>query len=103
MIFACLDVSLGWIWSPLAKAVSEPTEAVPSIFGVVVDAAAPSGTSAVVMNPLSFVRSDVFVGVVIAAVFEVMVAAVPLTVMLSMTLTCAPEAMPESLFFSVVV
>ena len=40
--------SLGCIWSPLAKAVSVPTVAVPSIFGNVVEAVEPSGTSAAV-------------------------------------------------------
>jgi hypothetical protein len=31
-----LEVSVGWTWSPFAHLVSEPTAAVPSIFGVVV-------------------------------------------------------------------
>jgi hypothetical protein len=31
-----LEVSVGWTWSPFAHLVSDPTAAVPSIFGVVV-------------------------------------------------------------------
>ena len=57
-------VSLGCLWSPRAKAISVPTEASPSIFGDVVEAATPSGMSAEVMKPLSLVSSDVFFGVV---------------------------------------
>jgi hypothetical protein len=62
VITSCLEVSLGCLWSPRANAVSLPAAAVPSIRGVVVDAAAPSGTSETVINPLSFVRCEVFVG-----------------------------------------
>lgn len=60
-VFSLL-VSLGWTWSPRANAVSEPTAAVPFIFGVVVDAAAPSGTSLAVMNLLSFSSCESLVG-----------------------------------------
>jgi len=41
---------------------------VPSIKGVEVDAVAPSGTSAAVINPESFVKSLVLVGMVIFAI-----------------------------------
>ena len=60
-VFSLL-VSLGWTWSPRANAVSEPTAAVPFIFGVVVDATAPSGTSLAVMNLLSFSSCESLVG-----------------------------------------
>jgi len=39
-----------------------PTAAVPFIFGVVVDAAAPSGMSPEVIKPLSFSSCEVLVG-----------------------------------------
>ena len=101
-VFALLE-SCGCTWSPLAKASSEPTAAVPSIFGVVVDAAAPSGMSEDVMNPLSFVISLVLVGTGMFTALPVGVSAWLLTWMVSMTLASAPASMPSSLFFSAVV
>lgn len=59
---SCFDVSCGCTWSPLAHAVDDPADAVPSMDGAVDDA---DGTDAEVMNPLSFVRSDVADGIAV--------------------------------------
>jgi hypothetical protein len=45
LIRFCLVVSLGCLWSPLANLLLSPTEAVPSIKGVEVDASEPGGIS----------------------------------------------------------
>jgi len=58
----------------LAQVVYVPTAAVPFILGVVVVA---EGILAFVINPLSFVISEVFVGTVIFAILLVTLTVVP--------------------------